>query len=107
VKKIKASALAVLALGISGAHASENLVKSAANVNKQIGDGDLKLQVISKDVLKQKSTSKSILPISSPITMQKLRSLPQGGKSAESIADKKQQAGPKGAVEFQEERMPE
>lgn len=93
MKKIKASALAVLALGISGAHASENLVKSAANVNKQIGDGDLKLQVISKDVLKQKSASKSILPISSPITMQKLRSLPQGGKSAESIADKKQQAG--------------
>lgn len=91
MKKLKASALAVLALGLTSAHASENLVLSGTNVNKQIGDGDLKLQVISKDVMKQKSTSKSILPVSSPITMQKLRSLPQGEKSAESIAAHKKQ----------------
>ena len=91
MKKLKSSVLAVLALGMVGAHASEsNLVKSGAHVNQQIGDGHLKLQIISKKVLKQKSAANTILPVSSPITMQKLRSLPQGDRPAESIADKSQ-----------------
>ncbi len=92
MKKIKAQALAALALGISGAHAGENLVTAASNVNKQIGDSNLKIQVISKDILRQKSAASGILPVSSPITMQMLRSLPQGEKSAESIAGKSQKS---------------
>lgn len=90
MKKLKASALAVLALGICGANASENLVLGGQNINKQIGDKDLKIQVLSKSILRQKSTSKSILPITSPVTMMKLRALPQGEKAAESIVDSKQ-----------------
>ncbi|MFY7992287.1 MAG: zinc-dependent metalloprotease [Bacteriovoracaceae bacterium] len=90
MKRLKASALAVLALGICGANASENLVLGGKNINKEIGDKDLKLQVLSRSVLRQKSNANNILSITSPLTLRKLRSLPQGEKAAESIADPKQ-----------------
>lgn len=87
MKKLKSSILSVLAFSsILSTHASDsNLVMAAANTNKQIGEQDVKFQIISKKVLKQKSASKDILPISSPITMQKLRSLPQAEKAAENF----------------------
>lgn len=100
MKKIKSSVLAICALGVistacvnvgdvlapKSKKKSNRITNTSRDVNAQIGDDNVTLQVISKNMFRQESLTNKMLSPNSTEFVRALRNLPQGHEAAARVS---------------------